>query len=221
METAAKNVKELQQPSGTPNTSTGAQEVLKVTHPRQGKKVLPTCHRCGKTGHKAPQCTVKHLKCFKCGKMGHLRSVCRSKKNEGRVQPERPVRVVQEEEDLICPLYVLQARNCVPPLQVAMEIDSHQLLMEVDTGAAYSLTSDTSFKEFWPDRRLEKSDVRLCTYSGEPIAVLGSLTVTVKYLNWGGIGWSTLGRIGHKSILSNSVHCKQCSGAMKQYFREV
>ena len=91
METAAKNVKELQQPSGTPNTSTGAQEVLKVTQPRQGKKVLPTCHRCGKTGHKAPQCTVKHLKCFKCGKMGHLRSVCRSKKNEGRVQPERPV----------------------------------------------------------------------------------------------------------------------------------
>ena len=175
MEMAAENVKELQQPSGTPNTSTGAQEVLKVTQPRQGEKVLPTCHRCGKTSHKAPQCTVKHLK---CGKVGYLRSVCRSKKkNEGRVQPECPVRVVQEEEDLICPLYVLQARNRVPPLQVAMEIDSHQLLMEVDTGAAYSLISDTTFKEFWPDRRLEKSDVRLCTYSGEPIEVLGSLTV--------------------------------------------
>ena len=128
METAAKNVKELQQPSGTPNTSTGAQEVLKVTQPRQGKKVLPTCHRCGKTGHKALQCTVKHLKCFQCGKVGHLRSVCRSKiKNEGRAQPEHLMRVVQEEEDLICPLYVLQARNHIPPLQVAMEIDSHQL----------------------------------------------------------------------------------------------
>ena len=104
METAAKNVKELKQPSGTPTTSTGSHEVLKVTQPRQGKKILPTCHLCGKTGHKAPQCSVKHLKCFQCG---HLRSVCRSKKNEGRVQPERPVRVVQEEEDLICLLYVL------------------------------------------------------------------------------------------------------------------
>ena len=92
----------------------------------------------------------------------------------------RPVQVVQE--DLICPLYVLQARNRVPPLQVSMEIDGHQLLMEVDTGAAYSLISDATFKEFWPDRRLEKSDVRLCTYSGEPIEVLGSLTVAVKYL---------------------------------------
>ena len=104
-------------------------------------------------------------------------------KNEGRVQPERPRQVVQEEEDLICPLYVLQTRNSVPPLQVAMEIDSHQLLMEVDTGAAYSLITDTTFKEFWPDRRLNKSDVRLCTYSVEPIEVLGSLTVAVKYVN--------------------------------------
>ena len=42
METAAKNVKELQQPSGTPTTSTGSYEVLKVTQPRQGKKILPT-----------------------------------------------------------------------------------------------------------------------------------------------------------------------------------
>ena len=79
------------------------------------------------------------------------------------------MRVVQEEEDLICPLYVLQAHNRVPPLQVVMEIDSHQLLMEVDTGAAYSLISDATFKEFWPDRRLEKSDVGLCTYTEEPI----------------------------------------------------
>ena len=43
METAAKNVKELQQPSGTPSTSIGTQEMVKVTQPRQGKKVLPTC----------------------------------------------------------------------------------------------------------------------------------------------------------------------------------
>ena len=45
---------------------------------------------------------------------------------EGRVQPERSVWVVQEEEDLITPLNVLQAHNCVPPLQVAMETNSHQ-----------------------------------------------------------------------------------------------
>ena len=83
MEMAAKNVKELQQPSGTPNTLTGAHEVLKVTQPRQGKKVPPpTCHCCGKTGHKVPQCTAKHLECIQCGKMGHFWSVCRRTKGE-------------------------------------------------------------------------------------------------------------------------------------------
>ena len=53
------------------------------------------------------------------------------------------MRVVQEEEDLICPLYVLQACNRVPPLQVAMEIDSHQLLMEVDIQERHTLLSLT------------------------------------------------------------------------------
>ena len=76
METAAKNVKELQQHSGTPNMLTGAQEVLKVTQPRQGKNVLLTCHCCDKTGNKEPQCAVKHLKCFKCG----IWTVCRTRR---------------------------------------------------------------------------------------------------------------------------------------------
>ena len=72
METAAKNVKELQQPSGH---LLCRQVPIKVTQPRQGKKILPTCHCCGKTGHKARQCSLKHLKCFQCGKVGHLQSV--------------------------------------------------------------------------------------------------------------------------------------------------
>ena len=41
METAAKNVKELQQPSGTPSTSTGTQEMLKVTTAQARKKGSP------------------------------------------------------------------------------------------------------------------------------------------------------------------------------------
>ena len=36
MEMAAKNRKELQQSLGTPNTLTGAQEVLNVTQPKRG-----------------------------------------------------------------------------------------------------------------------------------------------------------------------------------------
>ena len=82
METAARNVKELQGPppaTGTPKASRGTSEVFKVTQPRQDRQPL-TCHRCGKPGHIASQCAFKQAKCFQCGKMGHLQSVCRSKK---------------------------------------------------------------------------------------------------------------------------------------------
>ena len=63
-----------------------------------------------------------------------------------------------------------------------MEIDNQVVDMEVDTDAACSLMSEVSFRELgWPSRKLSKVDLRLCTYSGEPIPVLGTLTVNVKY----------------------------------------
>ena len=69
------------------------------------------------------------------------------------------------------PLYVLQAHNRVPPLKVTVELDSHPVSMEVDTGAAYSLVSEATYREIWSDKRLDKCDVSLCTYSGESIEV--------------------------------------------------
>ena len=68
-----------------------------------------------------------------------------------------------------------------PPIHVSMELDDRTVRMEVDTGAAYSLVSSNTFKELWPDRKLNESTVKLCTYSGESLEVLGSITVQVTY----------------------------------------
>ena len=57
------------------------------------------------------------------------------KRREGKQQTAGPVGVVQVEEDHISPLNVLQSHSPVPPLQVKMEMDSPQMLMEMDTGA--------------------------------------------------------------------------------------
>ena len=51
--------------------------------------------------------------------------------------------------------------------------------MEVNTKAAFSLISETSFRDFWPCHKLDKVDIHLCTYSGEFITVLGSTTVSI------------------------------------------
>ena len=185
METAARDAKELQKPTSTRETCKETTGVLKI-NPSSNVKSPATCHRCGKPGHLASRCAFKQAKCYHCGKTGHLRSVCRSKrKGPGKQHVARPVRIVQteeEEDDMDSNrLNILQSRSSVPPLKVTVELDNHPIAMEVDTGAAFSMISESTFKELWPSRSLSKEEVRLCTYSGEPIQVLGSLTVAVSY----------------------------------------
>ena len=52
--------------------------------------------------------------------------------------------------------------------------------MELDTGAAYTLVSETIFNQFWK-RELQPSQVRLTAYSGDEIPVVGSTEVCVNY----------------------------------------
>ena len=76
--------------------------------------------------------------------------------------------------------------------------------MEVDTGASMSIMSESTFKELWPGRSLHTTDVRLQSYSKEPIPVVGSCYVNIGYKGQsaknvpmivvGGSGPSLLGR---------------------------
>ena len=68
-----------------------------------------------------------------------------------------------------------------PPVQVQVVVDSKPLCMEIDTGVGPSLVSEATFKELFPNRELLPSPVRLRTYSGEPITVLGSVMADVQY----------------------------------------
>ena len=60
-------------------------------------------------------------------------------------------------------------------------IDNKPVSMEIDTGVGPSLVSEATFKALWPDRALSGSTVRLRTYSGEPITVLGTMNADVQY----------------------------------------
>ena len=53
--------------------------------------------------------------------------------------------------------------------------------MELDTGAAMSLISETTKKELFPTVNLRHSEVVLKTYTSEKITVLGEMDVDVKY----------------------------------------
>ena len=69
------------------------------------------------------------------------------------------------------------------PLKAAVNLEGKVLDMEVDIGASLSLISETTFKSLWDASAapaLQESTVRLRTYTGEEITVLGSIQVTAR-----------------------------------------
>ena len=64
---------------------------------------------------------------------------------------------------------------------VSVTVNNQPIEMELDTGAAFSLVSEATFRKLWPDSTLQESTIRLCSYSGDPITVCGSLEVEVVY----------------------------------------
>ncbi|KAF0290786.1 hypothetical protein FJT64_011047 [Amphibalanus amphitrite] len=62
-----------------------------------------------------------------------------------------------------------------PPLMVSVVLDGKAVDMELDTGAAVSVCSDSVLRQLWPSGgpSLEPCNVTLKTYSGEQLSVCG------------------------------------------------
>ena len=95
----------------------------------------------------------------------------------------------------------------VPPFTATLKIEVAPLEMEVDTGEALSLISAATFAQLWPAGtapQLTKSSIRLRTYTGEELQLVGEGVVRVQYQNqqedlnlvcerqWSELAWSRL-----------------------------
>ena len=72
-------------------------------------------------------------------------------------------------------------RGRLPPLKVQVLIDDCRIPMEIDTGASRSIMSESKFRKIWPKKKLEPVQVKLQTYSKEPLPVVGGVWVWVDY----------------------------------------
>ena len=205
-----------------------------------------TCFRCGKPGHTVPKCTIpKTVKCNQCGKSGHMQRVCKNgiwpkhglSKGSGKGSTGTATRSVcrlEEEEDYEDPatLYQVNAKSSPPPLEVKVMIDDCAVTMEVDTGATLSLMSETTFRTLWPRRSLVASEVRLCSYSKDPIPVVGQCNVNIEYkgrptvqlplIVVQGAGPSLFGRNWLNHIVLDwkeiyHVHCESVQAVLDKY----
>eukprot|EP00731_Ephydatia_muelleri_P033589 Em0033g5a len=157
----------------------------------------PRCYRCLRRDHAPDKCPHRSAECFGCGKRGHIRRACKQvQAKAGGMQPSRRgVQVLQEEsEDLeeegdstnALQQLRIQGVLCTinnEPIQLQVSIDGVLVTMELDTGAAVSIVSESTFRRLWSGKVLERSGIRLCTYSGESLKVIGKWEADVKYNN--------------------------------------
>ena len=192
-ETAEKNLREM----GSESHKEGVHYVQKQTP--KPIKTNSKCYRCGKTSHSGNDCPYKDFVCRGCHKVGHLQKMCRAAK--GRPNPKKfprhdkykkraginQARESGESDDEDFLLMVEEVggihRIYQPPIKVPVSIEGTTVCMELDTGASVSLVSESQYKQLWPGRSLDPSDINLQTYSKEPLVVMGSFDVEVVYDN--------------------------------------
>ena len=226
METAAQSMKTLKNKAGdfaTGGDSNAQLQVNKTTTTfSKSSKFVPTCYRCGIRGHAVSTFRVdKNIICHYCQKKGHMQRACKRKdeapasdtstprpksKSVGRVEEEEEEEEESDSDDSNdSPLCLVESKGVArsPPILVKVKLDDCMVNMEVDTGAAMSLMSQSTFQGLWPGRELQPSQVRLRAYTKEPIPVVGCCNVNIEYngqsaqlplLVVGGSGPTLLGR---------------------------
>ena len=200
METASKQASELQ-------ASTKAQASPMIQHVSQQHP----CSRCGRKGHSPDDCYFRQQTCRRCGKTGHIAKMCRNQatrsardesgrqRTRGNYEGQRGPRTsggyraqyVEETEPNTPPLYtdadmepiftLGTADRPEPSIIVKPEVENIPLTMELDTGTSVSIISEDTWKTKLSSASLEKAKIRLRTYTGEQMKVLGQLQVNVQY----------------------------------------
>jgi len=87
----------------------------------------------------------------------------------------------EDETSLLMNIRMVRPLTSKECMLVSVAIDEKPLTLELDTGASVSLVSEITWNKLFPDVELQPSRVRLTTYTGESIRVLGQKMLNVKY----------------------------------------
>ena len=142
---------------------------------------------------KNPSCPAFGKRCSFCGYKNHLASVCKKKAaalHELRVEADSsPLDMSTEKEDdsaeYSFPLnYVSVDRvssAAGKPILLDVKINDEPLTMELDTGASFSVIPEHIWRAKWPNVSLHHTDLRLVSYGGSEVQIVGRANVVVSH----------------------------------------
>ena len=197
-EAADKSAKDLKS-GGSDSSFRPIEDVHKTSPTAAGENAKPKrCKHCGRR-HDPGTCKFKDARCHRCGKVGHIQPVCRSAaspppqrpKKTGRWHPQRKKNVQHnnwlhldaDTDSEALPLFVLQGDVPQPPIVVELGVENTPVNFELDTGAAVTVMTTSTFHQLFPEVQLQKSTVGLKTFTGELLQIVGEASVKVSYLD--------------------------------------
>ncbi|OON21865.1 zinc knuckle [Opisthorchis viverrini] len=137
------------------------------------------CYRCGGRHNHPKDCRHTQTVCNRCKKRGHLAKVCRS-----APAFDTNAAVTNQVTRSEIPEYVLHAaaptNRVQPPYQVELQVNSAPMVFELDTGSAVTLYSEKSLQGnlgLTVKGKFQQAPVRLRTYTGEEVKLLGTKNV--------------------------------------------
>jgi hypothetical protein len=148
----------------------------------------PACSRCGSRNHKGRVCGFMYAMCFNCGVKGHVKRMCKAPR---KVMHNRNYYVENEEQldavnkKQVVTNYLNQMELSKPPptgkIQLFIELNKQPLMMEVDSGATFSLIGWSTFCKYVGDKKqLQPSQVKMKAWGqNEELVAAGSLPVTL------------------------------------------
>ncbi|KAB0798042.1 hypothetical protein PPYR_09035 [Photinus pyralis] len=153
------------------------------------------CIRCGRDNHKTNECRIAlyKLKCEFCKKEGHVATVCISKllKNQSkahqyqRTKTDSVNNIYKCDFSDICIVDIF--KNSDPDVRkyfVNVYIEGVKQRFEVDSGAGYTLISESLFKSLsLQNVQIKPANVRFRSYTSEIFDPIGVVEVHVQYKN--------------------------------------
>ena len=158
-------------------------KVDKVATPRRPQRESGSCFRCGQK-HAPSECWCKTAQCYRCKKKGHIAKMCNQKYDAHNTRYVEDVSQSTSADDDMCGLglYTLtSADQRRSGYQVQLLLEGKPVKMEVDTGSAVSIISETAYNKLFQHLPLKPTHFYLKTYSGERLTLLGEFQVRVTY----------------------------------------